>query len=70
MTITMNLEIELGIFFEEISSVLSVMGAEHTIESGYLKGNFKYSGVYFYFVALVLLRTLLLKGLMLIGKQV
>ncbi|NIF18703.1 hypothetical protein [Pantoea sp. Cy-639] len=45
----MNLEIEVGISFEEIASVLSVMGAEHAIESGYLTGNFKYSGVYFVF---------------------
>lgn len=49
MTITMNLEIEVGISFEEIASVLSVMGAEYAIESGYLTGNFKYSGVYFVF---------------------
>lgn len=49
MTITMNLEIEVGVSFEEIASVLSVMGAEHAIESGYLTGNFKYSGVYFVF---------------------
>jgi hypothetical protein len=45
----MNLEIEVGISFEEIASVLSVMGAEYAIESGYLTGNFKYSGVYFVF---------------------
>jgi len=49
VTITMNLEIEVGTSFEEISSVLSVMGAEHAIENGYLTGNFKYSGVYFVF---------------------
>lgn len=49
MTIIMNLEIEVGVSFEEIASVLSVMGAEHAIESGYLTGNFKYSGVYFVF---------------------
>lgn len=49
MTITMNLEIKVGVSFEEIASVLSVMGAEHAIESGYLTGNFKYSGVYFVF---------------------
>ncbi|WPO98267.1 hypothetical protein SFA35_16635 [Pseudomonas sp. HR96] len=45
----MNLEIEVGMSFEEIASVLSVMGAEHAIEIGYLTGNFKYSGVYFVF---------------------
>ncbi|KAA8697455.1 hypothetical protein [Pseudomonas caricapapayae] len=45
----MNLEIEVGISFKEIASVLSVMGAEHAIENGYLTGNFKYSGVYFVF---------------------
>lgn len=49
MTITMNLEIEVGMSFEDIASVLSVMGAEHAIESGYLTGNFKYSGAYFVF---------------------
>ncbi|WP_433770590.1 hypothetical protein [Pseudomonas putida] len=49
MTITMNLEIEEGISYEEISSVLSKIGAEYGVESGYLTGNFKNSGVYFVF---------------------
>ena len=49
MTITMNLEVEVGVSFEEIASVLSIMGAEHAVESDYLTGNFKSSGVYFVF---------------------
>lgn len=49
MTITMNLEVEAGVSFEVIASVLSIMGAEHAIEGGYLTGNFKNSGVYFVF---------------------
>lgn len=49
MTITMNLEVEVGICFEEIVSVLSKMGAEYEIEDGYLIGNFKNSNIYFVF---------------------
>ena len=49
MTITMNLELELGICFKEIESVFSTVSAEYTIEDGYLKGNFKYSNAYFVF---------------------
>ncbi|WP_223114020.1 hypothetical protein [Pseudomonas syringae] len=45
----MNLEIEVGISFEEIASVLSAMGAEYAIENGYLTGNFKTSNIYFVF---------------------
>lgn len=49
MTITMNLEVEIGVSFKEIASVLSVMQAEYLVENIYLKGNFKSSLSYFVF---------------------
>ncbi|WP_428555629.1 hypothetical protein [Pseudomonas edaphica] len=49
MTITMSLEIEEGISFDAISSVLSNVGAGYTVEQEYLTGNFDCSNCYFVF---------------------
>lgn len=49
MTITMNLEIEEGISFSDISRVLFSVDAECDFENGYLVGNFKKSNAYFVF---------------------
>jgi len=49
MTITMNLEIEEGISFSDISRVLLLVDAECDFENGYLVGNFKKSNAYFVF---------------------
>lgn len=49
MTITMSLEIEEGISFHAISSVLSKVGVGYTVEYEYLTGNFDCSNCYFVF---------------------
>lgn len=49
MTITMSLEIEEGIAFDTISSVLSKVGGGYTVEQEYLTGNFDRSNCYFVF---------------------
>lgn len=49
MTITMSLEIEEGISFDVVSSILSKVGAGYTTEQEYLTGNFDCSNCYFVF---------------------
>lgn len=49
MTITMSLEIETGTSINEISWVLSEVGAEHCVDSDGLSGNFDVSNTYFVF---------------------
>lgn len=49
MTITMSLEIEEGISFDAIFSVLSKVGAGFKVEQEYLTGNFDCSNCYFVF---------------------
>jgi len=49
MTITMNLELEVGASLDEIAFVLSDMNAKYVIEVSSLTGNFKESNCYFLF---------------------
>ncbi|QXH53686.1 hypothetical protein KSS94_11445 [Pseudomonas fakonensis] len=49
MTITMNLEVEVGVSLEEIASVLLGMNAKFVLEASSLTGNFKESNCYFLF---------------------
>lgn len=49
MTITMNLEAEVGLSFSEIESVLSSMSSEYLMGDGDLTGNFELSKCYFVF---------------------
>jgi hypothetical protein len=50
MTIAMSLEIESGVSIEEISLVLSEVGAEVRVNSGDVSGNLKLSNAYFVFL--------------------
>ncbi|WP_046237793.1 hypothetical protein [Pseudomonas syringae pv. coryli] len=49
MTITMNLEIEQGISFDDICRTLSSMNTDYQIEEKHLTGNFISSNAYFVF---------------------
>lgn len=49
MTITMNLEVEVGSSLDEIVSVLFGMNANYVVEGSSLAGNFKESNCYFSF---------------------
>lgn len=49
MTVTMSLEVESGISMEALSLVLSKAGAECSVDSEFVSGNFKRSNAYFVF---------------------
>lgn len=49
MTITMSLEVEVGVSLDEIASVLLSMNAKYFVEASSLTGNFKESNCYFVF---------------------
>lgn len=49
MTISMNLEVEVGVSLDEIASVLLGMNAKYVVEASSLAGNFKESSCCFVF---------------------